>query len=270
MAQWRPVYAVLEREVVRMLRQRTRLISAMVRPLIWLFVIGAGFGAVLQQAGGLSYQQFLVPGVLGMTMLFGAMLAALTMVYDKESGVMRMLIVAPFPHYWIVVAKMLAAALAAFLQALLLLVLLAALGYLDSHMRFGLLALALVTTSAACAGIGMLVAAFTRTLDNFAAIMNFVIFPVFFLSGSLYPVSRLPAVLKAVALANPYTYGVDLLKHAVLGVLPSGMGADFATSTDIAVLAVFTAAALLIASWRFSRESAYEPMIRILTGKRDG
>jgi ABC-2 type transport system permease protein len=270
MAHWRPVYAVLEREVVRMLRQRTRLISAMVRPLIWLFVIGAGFGAVLQQAGGMSYQQFLVPGVLGMTMLFGAMLAALTMVYDKESGVMRMLIVAPFAHYWIVVAKMLAAALAAFLQALLLLILLAALGYLDSHLRIGLLVLALVMTSAACAGIGMLVAAFTRTLDNFAAIMNFVIFPVFFLSGSLYPVSHLPVVLKAVALANPYTYGVDLLKHAVLGMLPSGMGADFATSTDLAVLTAFTGAALLIASWRFSRESAYEPMIRILTGKRDG
>ena len=269
MAHWRPVYAVLEREVVRMFRQRTRLVSAMVRPLIWLFVIGAGFRAVLQQAGDLSYQQFLVPGVLGMTMLFGAMLAALTMVYDKESGVMRMLIMAPFPHYWIVVAKMLAAALAAVLQALLLLILLAVLGYLDSHVRFATLVLALLTTSAACAGIGMLVAAFTRTLDNFAAIMNFVIFPVFFLSGSLYPVSRLPAPLKAVALANPYTYGVDLLKHAVLGVLPSGMGADFAMFTDIAMLLGFTAVALLIASWRFSRESAYEPMIRILTGKRD-
>jgi len=73
-----------------------------------------------------------------------------------------------------------------------------------------------------------------------------------------------------VALVNPYTYGVDLLKHAVLGVLPSGLGADFAASTDLAVLAGFTTAALLVASWRFSRESAYEPMIRILTGKRDG
>lgn len=270
MAHWRPVYAVLEREVVRMVRQRTRLVSAMVRPLIWLFVIGAGFGAVLQQSGGVSYQQFLVPGVLGMTMLFGAMLAALTMVYDKESGVMRMLIIAPFPHYWIVVAKMLSATLAAFLQALLLLVLLAVLGYLDGSMRFALLALAMLATCAACAGIGMLVAAFTRTLDNFAAIMNFVIFPVFFLSGSLYPVNHLPAALKVVALLNPYTYGVDLLKHAVLGVLASGMGADFAVSTDFAVLAGFTIAALLLASWRFSRESAYEPMIRILTGKREG
>ncbi len=269
MAHWRPVYAVLEREVLRMFRQRTRLLSAMVRPLIWLFVIGAGFGAVLQQAGGVSYQQFLVPGVLGMTMLFGAMLAALTMVYDKESGVMRMLIIAPFPHYWIVVAKMLSAALAAILQAGLLLILLAVLGYLDSRTHFGLLALGLLATSAACAGIGMLVAAFTRTLDNFAAIMNFVIFPVFFLSGSLYPVSQLPAALKVVALLNPYTYGVDLLKHAVLGILPSSMGADFSLTTDIAVLVAFTAVALLISSWRFSRESAYEPMIRMLTGKRN-
>lgn len=265
--QWRPVYAVLEREVVRMLRQRTRLVSAMVRPLIWLFVIGGGFGAVLGQAGGVNYQQFLVPGVLGMTALFGAMLAALTVVYDKESGVMRMLIIAPLPHYWIVIAKMSAAALAAILQALLLLILLAVLGYIGTDANFVVLALGLVATSAACAGIGMLVAVFTRTLDNFAAIMNFVIFPVFFLSGSLYPVGHLPAILKAVALANPYTYGVDLLKHAMLGAPPSGMGADFSVGIDLLVLSGFTLAAFLIASWRFSRESAYEPMIHILTGK---
>ena len=265
---WRPVYAVLEREVVRLFRQRTRLVAAMVRPLIWLFVIGAGFGAVLGQASGLSYQQFLVPGVLGMTLLFGAMLAALTVVYDKESGVMRMLVVAPFAHYWIVIAKMLAAALAAIVQALLLLIALALLGYVGQETRLGILVIGLIATSLACAGIGMLVAAFTRTLDNFAAIMNFVIFPVFFLSGSLYPVNQLPALLNAVALANPYTYGVDLLKHATLGVLPSGMGADFALAMDLAVLGGFTLAALIIASWRFSQESAYEPMIHILTGKR--
>jgi ABC-2 type transport system permease protein len=203
-----------------------------------------------------------------MTMLFGAMLAALTVVYDKESGVMRMLIIAPFAHFWIVIGKMLAAALAAILQALLLLIVLALLGYLGGETHVGTLVIGLIATSLACAGIGMLVAAFTRTLDNFAAIMNFVIFPVFFLSGSLYPVNQLPALLRAVALANPYTYGVDLLKHATLGVRPSGMGADFPLAMDLAILAGFTLAALMVASWRFSRESAYEPMIHILTGKR--
>lgn len=262
----RPVYAVLEREVLRMFRQRARLVSAMVRPLIWLFVIGAGFGAVIGEARGVHYQQFLVPGVLGMTMLFGAMLAALTTVYDKESGVMRMMIVAPLPHAWIVLAKMLSAALAAIIQALLLIVLLALLGYLGSGANWPLLAAGLITTSLACAAIGMVAASFSRTLDNFAAIMNFVIFPVFFLSGSLYPVRDLPQLLQWAALVNPYTYGVDLLKHAAL---PAGaMGADFTIGVDLAVLAAFTLAALAAASWRFSQESAYEPMIHVLTGKR--
>jgi ABC-2 type transport system permease protein len=261
----RPVYAVLEREVLRMVRQRTRLLSAMVRPLIWLFVIGAGFGAVIGDARGVPYQQFLVPGVLGMTMLFGAMLAALTTVYDKESGVMRMMIIAPLPHAWIVIAKTLSAALAAILQALLLLALLALLGYIGGETRYGLLALGLLMTSLACAAIGMVTASFTRTLDNFAAIMNFVIFPVFFLSGSLYPVRDLPAPLQWAATLNPYTYGVDLLKHATIA---SGeMGADFALGLDFGVLAGFTLLAVIAASWRFSQESAYEPMIHVLTGK---
>jgi ABC-2 type transport system permease protein len=262
----RPVYAVLEREVLRMYRQRARLVSAMVRPLIWLFIIGAGFGAVIGDARGVPYQAFLVPGVLGMTMLFGAMLAALTTVYDKESGVMRMMIVAPLPHAWIVAAKMLSAALAAVLQAVLLIVLLGLLGYVGWNTQWLLLTAGMVITSLACGGIGMLTASFSRTLDNFAAIMNFVIFPVFFLSGSLYPVHDLPGLLQWVALANPYTYGVDLLKHAIL---PAGaMGADFAVATDFAVLAGFTLAALAAASWRFSQESAYEPMIHVLAGKR--
>jgi ABC-2 type transport system permease protein len=262
----RPVYAVLSREVVRMFRQRTRLVSAMVRPLIWLFVIGGGFGTVISASRGIPYQAFLVPGVLGMTMLFGAMLAALTTVYDKESGVMRMMIIAPLPHFWIVFAKVLSAALAAILQALLLLIVLAMLGFVSTQTQFGLLAAALVITSLACAGIGILTAAFTRTLDNFAAIMNFVIFPVFFLSGSLYPVQDLPEVLRWAATVNPYTYGVDLLKHAMLGT--HSTAADFTVLLDLAVLALFTLAAVAVASWRFSRESAYEPLIHVLTGKR--
>ena len=262
----RPIYAVLEREVVRMLRQKTRLVSAMVRPLIWLLVIGTGFGTVIGESRGVPYQSFLIPGVIGMTMLFGAMLAALTTVYDKESGVMRMMIIAPLPHFWIVIAKVLSAALAAILQALLLIVLLALLGFISAETDFALLALALLITSLACAGIGMLTASFTRTLDNFAAIMNFVIFPVFFLSGSLYPVQNLPEILRWVATINPYTYGVDLLKHAMLG--STTMAADFTRLTDISVLIGFTVLAIAVSSWRFSRESAYEPMIHVLTGKR--
>lgn len=260
-----PFYAVLEREALRMARQRTRLVAAMVRPLIWLLVIGGGFNGVVGQTHGINYQDFLVPGVLGMTTLFGAMLAALTTVYDKESGVMRMMIVAPLPHAWIVLAKMISAALAAIVQALLLILLLALLGYFRSGTDWQLLAAAIPLTSFACAGIGMVTASFTRTLDNFAATMNFVIFPVFFLSGALYPVRSLPAMLKRAAAANPYTYGVDFLKHAIL---PASASADFSVALDVGVLAGFSIVALAVASWRFSQESAYEPMIRVLAGRR--
>jgi ABC-2 type transport system permease protein len=259
----RPFYAVLERELIRMVRQRTRLVAAMVRPLIWLLVIGGGFNSVVGRAHGLNYQDFLVPGVLGMTTLFGAMLAALTTVYDKESGVMRMMIVAPLPHAWIVLAKMVSAALAGIVQALLLIVLLLLLGHFRST-DWALLAAAVAAASLACAGIGMVTASFSRTLDNFAATMNFVIFPVFFLSGSLYPVQSLPVALKRAAIINPYAYGVDFLKHAIL---PASVPTDFSVALDIAVLAGFSIVALTVASWRFSQESAYEPMIRVLAGK---
>lgn len=267
----RPVMAVVYREVLKLGRQRTRLLASLVRPMIWLVVIGSGFGAVLGSPGEISYQQFLAPGVLGMTMLFGAMLSALTMVYDKESGVMRMLVIAPFPHYWIVLVKTLSAVVAALLQAVLLLVLLALLGYLRlGSMDVPVFLLALLLVPSTCAGIGMLAAAFTRTLDNFAAVMNFVIFPVFFLSGSLYPITQLPPWLKAIALANPYTYAVDLLKHALLRGVDGRFGPEFSVTLDVTVLALFTVAAVSIACVRFSGEAAFDSAIRILTGKKTG
>lgn len=265
----RPVYAVLEREVRKVLRQRSRLASALVRPMIWLFVIGAGFEAMMKGQGFGGYQQFLVPGVMGMTMLFGAMLAALSTVYDKESGVMRMLVIAPLPHSGMVIAKTLGAALAAVIQAVLVLLLLVLLGYLGQGTQLPLLALGVAATSAACAALGMGVAAWSRSLDNFAVMMNLVIFPVFFLSGALYPVEHLPAPLRIAALLNPYTYGVDLLKHAVLAQGAPPFGPEFGVGIDLAVLTGFTAAAGLAACWRFSQEAAYEPLIRELARKSE-
>ena len=259
----RPFLAVLEREVLKLFRQRSRLIAAMVRPLIWLFVIGAGFGALMEGPGGGSYQRFLVPGVLGMTLLFGAMLSALATVYDKESGVMRMLVVAPLPHYWIVIAKVLGSTIAALLQAFILLALLALLGYLSGDISFGQLALGLLCTALASAALGMLIAAWTGTLEHYALMMNLVIFPVFFLSGSLYPVQGLPDWLRVAAMVNPHTYGVDLLKHALVE-----SAADFSVITDMTAALGFTAAAVAIACLRFSRDDAFDPLIHALRGRR--
>ena len=253
---WRPVWGIIERELVRMIRQRGRLVSTAVRPLIWLVVIGSGYNAILGNIGSHGYHYFLVPGVLGMVMLFGAMLVSLTVVYDKEFGVMRLLITAPLPHYWIVVAKVISGAVIAVVQAAAFALLLAPFGYIGSEVSVLLLVLGLITTALACASLGIVIGVWSSTLDNFAVVMNFVIFPVFFLSGALYPVQKLPDFLKLVAVINPFTYGVDLLKHALLGSSANLLGTDFGVALDVTVLLGFTIAATFVACLRFTHESA--------------
>lgn len=266
----RPLYAVLERELLKLFRQRGRLLASMVRPLLWLIVIGGGFAAIQSGNAGPGYQHFLVPGVMGMTLLFGGMLAALSTVNDKESGVMRMLVIAPLAHTWIVLAKALGATVAAVVQGLMLLVLLAVLGYLSIPESPLLLALGMVMTALTCASLGMLVASWSRTLENYATIMNVVIFPVFFLSGSLYPVQQLPDALRFVASINPYTHGVDVLKHAGMTGDAASFGPDFTLMTDFTVLLGFTLVALAIAAARFSRSEANEPLVHRLSRRRAG
>lgn len=259
---WRPVKAIVGREMSRLFRQRARLISSMVRPMIWLLVIGTGVGSMLQGSQQEGYLTFLVPGVVAMTLLFASLLSALTLVYDKEFGVMRMMMIAPISHYWIVLSKLIAATLTAMVQAVLLLILLLVLGLVSIKVALSLLLPALLT-AVCCAAIGGLIAVWSKSIDNFAVIMNFFIFPVFFLSGALYPVNQLPEFFRYIVLVNPFSYGVDLLKHAVPGVTT-----DFSVIMDITVLASFSTIAILIACWQFSRESVHEPLFHQVSSKR--
>jgi ABC-2 type transport system permease protein len=192
-----------------------------------------------------------------MTMLFGAMLPALGTVYDKESGVMRMMLVAPLPRAWLVIAKLVAAAAAALAQALLLLILLALLGYVGRGAHWGLLAAALVATSCVCAGIGMLTASFSRTLENFAGIMNFVIFPAYFASSALYPlwfIQQGSPPLYKICLVNPFTHAVELIRFAFYGEL---------NWLSLGVVAGYTIVFLAGAIF------AYDPSRGLMTRKQD-
>lgn len=262
MKNWLAVKAVVGRELSKVFRQRGRLISSMVRPLIWLLVIGSGVGSMVQGQHEGGYLAFLVPGIVAMTLLFAALLSALTLVYDKEFGVMRMMMIAPIEHYWIVISKLIAATITAIVQALMLLVILVVIRLIDIDVAL-LLMIPTLATAICCAAIGGLIAAWSKTLDNFAVIMNFFIFPLFFLSGALYPVNQLPEILKWIVLINPFSYGVDLMKHAV-----PAANSDFSIMTDIAVLLVFSVVAIMLACWRFSRESVHEPLFHRVTGKK--
>jgi ABC-2 type transport system permease protein len=177
-------------------------------------------------------------------------------------------VIAPIAHFWIVLAKALGATLAAVLHALLLLIVLAVLGFVSSQVSVPILATGILATGLVCASIGMLIAAWARSIDNFATLMNFVIFPVFFLSGSLYPVRELPPALQIVAALNPYTYGVDLLKHSEVAGAAAGFRTDFSLGLDLAVLLGFSAVALAVASLRFSHHAVHEPLVRGLARTR--
>lgn len=262
------VVGVVAREFLRFTRQRGRLLSTFARPLLWLVVIGSGFQRVVPTEGTVSYKQFLLPGIYGMVLLFSSMLSALATVHDREFGPIRMLLVAPLPRTAAVVAKTLSSALLGVFQAVLLLPLIWILGLrpsLTSLLEFvGTLVIAALSLSS----LGMLLASRLRSIENFAGVMNFLMFPMFFLSSALYPASSLPGFLQPLVRADPLTYGVDLMRHPLLnGLYPGNLGADYTVRFDIWVLLALTAVALALASLLFGEE---EHLGRILLTEAPG
>lgn len=246
--------AVVEREFKRLGRQRGRFLSTLARPLLWLVVIGSGFAAVMPDRGGLSYQQFLLPGIVAMVLLFSTTISALGTVHDREFGPMRMLLVAPVARSTLVFAKAIAATLAGTAQAALIVPLAALLGLRITLASFSATLGAMLLTAFALASLGMLLASRIRSLENFAVVMNFVLFPMFFLSGALYPASGLPPFLQPAVWINPLTYGVDLLKHALHGPVLGAQAGELSVALSVSVLGGLSAVAIVVAAALFGRE----------------
>lgn len=249
----RAILAVVERELKRFLRQKSRLLATFLRPMLWLVVIGSGFSAVVH--GGVSYYKYLLPGIYGMVILFSTFLSALGTVHDREFGPVRMLLVSPLPRVVIVLARTASATVLGFVQAMLLLPIVWIVGLrppVTAMLTFvGFAALAALTLSS----VAMLLASRIRSIENFAIVMNLVLFPMFFLSGALYPASSLAAYLKPIVAANPLTYGIDGMRHALLkGTFPGNLGPDYTLSFDGIVLAAFALIALVLAAQLFDQE----------------
>lgn len=241
------LWVVTERELAKFLRQRERLLSALVRPLLWLIVFASGLHDLL----GVSivppyrtytpYQEYILPGLLCMVVLFQAMQSALSLVYDRESGVMRVMLVTPLPRPYLLFAKILAATILGLVQGAAFLAVAALFGI---HMPWATTALVLpglVAAGLMLGSIGLVVSVYTRQIENFAGMMNFVIFPMFFLSSALYPLWKLrEAGAEAIywlALCNPFTHAVELVRFAAYG--------RFAGDSAIVVVAVGLAAFVL-------------------------
>lgn len=234
---------ILTRETLRFVHQRERFFSALVRPLLWLIIFGAGFRQVL----GVSitppyetyilYEVYITPGLIGMIQLFNGMQSSLSMVYDREMGSMRTLLISPLPRWYLLICRLFAGVLVSIAQVY---VFLAVAWFWEVEMPpFGYLAVlpALIVSGLMLGALGLLLSSVIRQLENFAGVMNFVIFPMFFTSTALYPLWRLrdaSPLLAELAWLNPFTHAVELIRFA-LYLEPNGT----ALAAVAAALAVF-------------------------------
>lgn len=216
--------AITERELRRFVGQRGRFLSALVRPLIWLIVFAAGFRAAL----GLSiippyetyitYEVYIVPGLCGMIQLFNGMQSSLSLVYDREMGSMRLLLTSPLPRWWLLLSKLLASTVVSMLQVAVFLAVAAAFGIVLPIWGYVLLPLALIPSGLMLGAMGLALSSLIEQLENFAGVMNFVIFPMFFLSTALYPLWKMAessALLRDICAANPFTHAVELIRFTL-------------------------------------------------------
>ncbi len=219
--------AVANREVIKFWHQRGRLFSALVRPALWLIVFAVGF----QNVFGVSiippyetyieYQVYIVPGLLGMVLLFNGMQSSLAMVYDREMGIMRLLLTAPLPRWYLLLCKLSAGTLLSVLQAYAFLILCAVFQVEIPWLGWLYVLPALVLGGMMLGGLGLLLSVYIKQLENFAGTMNFVIFPMFFISSALYPLWKLQEsgaeVVYQLARFNPFTHAVELIRYALYG-----------------------------------------------------
>lgn len=221
------LHAIVGREVFKFLRQYGRLLSALVRPLLWLVVFAAGFRNVFGVSvvdpyeTYITYDEYMVPGLIGMVLLFNGMQSSLAMVYDREMGLMRLLLTAPLPRWWVLACKLIATTVLSLIQVLIFLLVAALLGTQVPLLGWQLanFLLALVGSALMLGSIGLLLSVHIRQLENFAGTMNFVIFPMYFISTALYPLWKLQESgaewVYQVAQLNPFSFAVEWMRFAL-------------------------------------------------------
>ncbi len=251
MSEIRGVYTLWKREVKRFSRERTRFVSSFVQPLLWLIIFGAGLGSSLRGGlgmAGINYQEFIFPGIIGQTLLFTSMFMGISVIWDRQFGFLKEILVAPISRVSIFTGKMLGVSTDSMIQGMIVLMLGFVIGVHVTILDVVLLLplMLLVTLGMVC--IGLTLASFMNSLESYGTIMTFVNLPMFLLSGALFPVNNLPSWLKWVVYINPLTYGVDALRAVIL----SGVYASpFSIQLDVLYLLVFDAVMILVGSYAF-------------------
>lgn len=215
---WRGTWVVAYREILRFVSERSRMLSSFAMPLLFLVIFGAGFSNVIGQlAGGVNFIQFMYPGIIAMTVLTSSLFAGISVVWDREFGFLKEILVAPIGRTGIVLGKAIGATLVALLQALIMLVLAPLLGVSLSPALVLQLIPIVVILSLGLSGLGILIASFMTSQQGFQVLIQILIFPLIFLAGVFFPVNSVPPWMEVISKVNPLTYGVDAIRQLFIG-----------------------------------------------------
>ncbi len=270
------VYVIWVRELKRFWRDKSRVAGAIMQPTLYLFVLGTGLGSVIMASrggaaaapklpGGVGgpggYVEFIYPGIIGMTALFTSIFSAISIIWDREFGFLKEVLVAPVSRWSVALGKAFGGATVASVQGLLLLIFAPIVGVSLTPLMVIELALLLFVTSFALTSMGIVIAASLQTIESFQMVMNFLMMPIFFLSGAMFPLVNLPTWLHVLTRINPLAYGVDALRGTVLAGRPAPVigghpipAQAYSMTTDLVVVVCFGLVMIALAVVAFSRQ----------------
>ena len=243
-----PIYIMWLRQLKRYWRSKARVIGSLAQPLLFLVALGFGFGPIFQKAGGGNYLEFLAPGIIAMSILFTAMFNGIEIIWDREFGFLKETLVAPISRYKIMLGRSLGGATVSVIQGIIVFLISLLIGFRPTNLlmipvSFIFMFLIAILFTA----LGTEIASRLEDMQGFQLIMNFIIMPLFFLSGAIFPLDSLPQALKIVTQINPLSYGVDGIRATLTGVSHLGIFMDFS------VLFIISFVMMLIGSYLFSK-----------------
>ena len=245
------IYVLWIRQLKRYFRSKTRILGSLGQPLLFLVALGFGFGPIYAKAGGGNYIQFLAPGIIAMSILFTATFSGIEVLWDRQFGFLKEILVAPVSRLQIMIGKSLGSATVALIQGVLVFFMSLIFGFRPTN--FLMLPLALVYMSLIAiifTALGTAIASMIEDTQGFQLIMSFLIMPIFFLSGALFPMESMPRAVEAISSINPLTYGVDGLRGVLIN------GAHYTLISNFTILIVIATIMMIIGAYLFSRMQA--------------
>ena len=245
------IYILWLRQLKRYIRSRARIVGSLGQPLLFLLALGFGFGPIYQKANGGNYIEFIGPGVIAMAVIFTAMFTGIEVIWDRQFGFLKETLVAPVSRWSIMIGRTLGGATVASIQGLIVFVIAFIAGFRPMNYAYMPLALLFIFLIALLfTSLGTAIASRMEDMQAFPLIMNFLMMPMFFLSGAIFPLRGLPKTITVIASIDPLTYGVDGLRYALSG------NAYFSIVKDFSVLFTMTMAFILLGTYLFSKVEA--------------